>query len=349
MAKRHPVLTAFGLNVRKQREARGLTQESLAEKADLDQTYISGIERGVASILKNFAAVIFQEFRSRYSQLFRQVDRPTLVRDEILRQRGLRKVALQPLAEHHAESLIERDEAVVKGSIVERRKAQAVSRVQTLTRKIPPRLDMTGDQKTRHGNSRNAATNAIGVQDSLSEELLSASNPNRRLSFCWSSRRRITYRPLQPYLVASKEIYFFVVVLCKQVVEQLLALGTEACHVGLKLVPHNHVLLRGTSEPFDAACPLHGVKRREIAELHCKTVRRPPHLPSDLDNDGIAVMKFPERKLAIEVQRDQQVLARPHHSRSFCHADRLPETAAIAKRENAYSVWQTWPGASAEL
>jgi transcriptional regulator with XRE-family HTH domain len=47
MAKRHPVLTAFGLNVRKQREARGLTQESLAEKADLDQTYISGIERGL--------------------------------------------------------------------------------------------------------------------------------------------------------------------------------------------------------------------------------------------------------------------------------------------------------------
>jgi transcriptional regulator with XRE-family HTH domain len=47
MAKRHPVLTAFGLNVRKQREARGLTQEALAEKADLDQTYVSGIERGV--------------------------------------------------------------------------------------------------------------------------------------------------------------------------------------------------------------------------------------------------------------------------------------------------------------
>ena len=46
MAKRHPVLTAFGLNVRKQREARGLTQGALAEKADLDQTYISGIECG---------------------------------------------------------------------------------------------------------------------------------------------------------------------------------------------------------------------------------------------------------------------------------------------------------------
>ena len=47
MAKRHPVLTAFGLNVRRQREARALTQEVLAEKADLHPTYISGIERGI--------------------------------------------------------------------------------------------------------------------------------------------------------------------------------------------------------------------------------------------------------------------------------------------------------------
>ena len=47
MVKRHPVLTALGLNVRRRREAQELTQEALAEKADLDQTYISGIECGV--------------------------------------------------------------------------------------------------------------------------------------------------------------------------------------------------------------------------------------------------------------------------------------------------------------
>jgi transcriptional regulator with XRE-family HTH domain len=47
MMKRHRALSAFGLNVRKQREAKELTQERLAEKAELDPTYISGIERGV--------------------------------------------------------------------------------------------------------------------------------------------------------------------------------------------------------------------------------------------------------------------------------------------------------------
>jgi transcriptional regulator with XRE-family HTH domain len=46
MSKRDQVLAAFGRNVRKQREANGLTQEALAERADLDRTYISDIERG---------------------------------------------------------------------------------------------------------------------------------------------------------------------------------------------------------------------------------------------------------------------------------------------------------------
>lgn len=45
--KKHPVLVAFGRNVRTLREKRSLTQEALAEKAGLDPTYISGIERGV--------------------------------------------------------------------------------------------------------------------------------------------------------------------------------------------------------------------------------------------------------------------------------------------------------------
>lgn len=40
-------LRRFGKNIRIRREALGLSQEALAEKADLDPTYISGIERGV--------------------------------------------------------------------------------------------------------------------------------------------------------------------------------------------------------------------------------------------------------------------------------------------------------------
>ena len=46
MPKRDTVLAALGQNVRRRRETRKLTQEKLAEKAGLDPTYISGIERG---------------------------------------------------------------------------------------------------------------------------------------------------------------------------------------------------------------------------------------------------------------------------------------------------------------
>jgi len=40
MPKRDPVLIAFGQCVRKHRDAKGFSQETLAEKADLDRTYI---------------------------------------------------------------------------------------------------------------------------------------------------------------------------------------------------------------------------------------------------------------------------------------------------------------------
>lgn len=42
----HPALIKFGENVRSAREQRSWTQEVLATKADVDQTFISGIERG---------------------------------------------------------------------------------------------------------------------------------------------------------------------------------------------------------------------------------------------------------------------------------------------------------------
>jgi transcriptional regulator with XRE-family HTH domain len=47
MPKRNRALTTLGTNLLRRREAKGLSQEALAEKAALDRTYISGIERGV--------------------------------------------------------------------------------------------------------------------------------------------------------------------------------------------------------------------------------------------------------------------------------------------------------------
>jgi len=48
MAKRRdPLLRALGARVRQLREGRGWTQESLADRAGLDRSYIAGIEAGL--------------------------------------------------------------------------------------------------------------------------------------------------------------------------------------------------------------------------------------------------------------------------------------------------------------
>ena len=47
MPKRDLTLAAFGRNVARLRAERGLSQDKLAESAELDRTYLSGIERGV--------------------------------------------------------------------------------------------------------------------------------------------------------------------------------------------------------------------------------------------------------------------------------------------------------------
>ena len=46
----NPQLLEFGLHLKKLRLARGLSQEQLGLIADLDRTYISGIERGVRNV-----------------------------------------------------------------------------------------------------------------------------------------------------------------------------------------------------------------------------------------------------------------------------------------------------------
>ena len=58
MAKPDPILRAFGFSVKKQRAAKGLSQETLAEKADLDRTYLSDVERGTRNLgVKNVVRI----------------------------------------------------------------------------------------------------------------------------------------------------------------------------------------------------------------------------------------------------------------------------------------------------
>lgn len=56
MVKQDSVLILLGKNVRQSREKKELTQEKLAEIAEIDPTYVSGIERGLRNPgIKNVA------------------------------------------------------------------------------------------------------------------------------------------------------------------------------------------------------------------------------------------------------------------------------------------------------
>lgn len=46
----HPTLVALGASIRAERQAQGLSQEALADKAGVDRSYMGGVERGEHNI-----------------------------------------------------------------------------------------------------------------------------------------------------------------------------------------------------------------------------------------------------------------------------------------------------------
>ena len=128
MKKRHAVLTAFRLNVRRQRDARKITQEELAEKASIHPAYIGGIEHvGLAFrrwlIFENLVAVVLEKYRVRFGKLNGPVNDTAFVLREVLFQGRLWEITLEACAEHDAKLIIQRNQTGVKRSIVETRQA----------------------------------------------------------------------------------------------------------------------------------------------------------------------------------------------------------------------------------
>jgi transcriptional regulator with XRE-family HTH domain len=74
MGNRNHGLNVLGLNVRKWREEKKLTQEALAERASLDPTYISGIERGVRNPSVLSVVRIAKALGTTTSRLMEKVD-----------------------------------------------------------------------------------------------------------------------------------------------------------------------------------------------------------------------------------------------------------------------------------
>jgi transcriptional regulator with XRE-family HTH domain len=68
-------LRRFGVNVRARRAAMEFSQEGLAEKADLDRTYIGGIERGERNLTLISARRVAKALKTTVSELCQGIDR----------------------------------------------------------------------------------------------------------------------------------------------------------------------------------------------------------------------------------------------------------------------------------
>ena len=83
MVKPHPkaptkekAQVAFGAALRAYREERGLTQERLAERADLHTNYVSSVERGERNLSLHNIAKLAYALEIDVSALVRCLDRP---------------------------------------------------------------------------------------------------------------------------------------------------------------------------------------------------------------------------------------------------------------------------------
>ena len=68
-------LKRFGANVRARRDSKDLSQEKLAELADLDRTYISSVERGGRNISILSVLRIAKALKTSAAELCEGIDR----------------------------------------------------------------------------------------------------------------------------------------------------------------------------------------------------------------------------------------------------------------------------------
>jgi transcriptional regulator with XRE-family HTH domain len=74
MAKRKdPLLRSLGWQVRQLRESKGWTQETLADRAELDRSYVAGIEAGLRNPSTKALAKLARALGVTLSALFERV------------------------------------------------------------------------------------------------------------------------------------------------------------------------------------------------------------------------------------------------------------------------------------
>ena len=182
-----------------------------------------------------------------------------------------------------------------------------------------PWADVARDQEARHGNTGDAAAHTVSVENGLTKKLLAAAKLHHAQFFGRAGRRN-PGRRFEAHAVALEEIDLFGFIVGEEIVEELFALRRECGDVSAKLRPHGAILFGSSDETFDAPRSKHGVEGGEVTQFHREAAGRAAHFFGDVDDERVALVQLSERKFAVEIQRDEEVLTGPFNGGRFGHA-----------------------------
>ena len=329
-----PALKKFGSNVRNRRDALDLSQEQLAERADLDRTYVSGIEHGVRCVdqkmtdgnmsqrcrsegkysrtlfLKYSRAMSGQELFLRQHRVTGKQQGVAFVGCETLRHGTLRQGRLQLPRKQEPETGIEADQTNVEGGVMQSRETQAVSDIKSLRFVLTPRQNVRGDEKLPNRESRHPTASAKIIQHGLPKILLPTPHLYSRCHLSWPHRR--TFSNSNAFLRRDLDLFCFISI--EQFPECFFARRRGLGEAAVKFTPSTPIKRAGTTEPLYSAHLQRRIERRKIAELHRYTVRTAIHFLGQCDNRRLSSVHLAECQLVIKIQRDQEFVTRPASS-----------------------------------
>src|SRR6266576_3004755 len=101
-----------------------------------------------------------------------QTQRLSHICAEVFGDGPLRQLRLQPWRNHQTQTIVEGNQPLVKGCVVERRKRKAVANIQPLGNVSAPRKDVRSNQQLAHSQLSDATTPAKVVQHGVAEIVL---------------------------------------------------------------------------------------------------------------------------------------------------------------------------------
>lgn len=112
--KKAPELVAFGAAVRRQRKARGYSQEAFGDTCGIDRSYMGGIERGEHNLALVNILKIIKALGMQPSEFFKALDEPgNIGKDAPTRHKDALEELAKLLMEEAYQQLMTKGEALL--------------------------------------------------------------------------------------------------------------------------------------------------------------------------------------------------------------------------------------------